>query len=678
MKVLFKKLGKCNKGLLITFILSFLIYLASLIFFTINILKLAQIETVIRIVALSIFYLLLLGYLIGGLLTLITKRTKTLIVCTIIVLLFSGVFCFASYYIDKTINKIDNISKEYVTYTSNLITLKDTDENDIDSIGIISDTDDVEGFILAQEIIKEENIDEDIIKEYDDYYEMLTALYAKELDAVFVTSNYSVIFSSEELFANIKEDTKVIAEYSKKMENKDKLTADDVSSKKLTEPFTILLLGVDSEKDGLNANQAFNGDTLMMITFNPNTMNATMFSIPRDTYVPIACRNGAENKINSSAASGTKCVIDTVEDLTDIDIDYYVKVNFKGVVDLVEALGGVEVDVPISFCEQDSNRQFGSNTICLEPGLQTLNGEEALAFSRHRKTLPRGDFQRVEHQQMVVEGIAKKAKNVRSVNDFYSILDAISKNIDTNMTTQKMLSFYNVFKKMLTTSLQNNTDFITIDHTYLTGSDLTMYNPSTRMNMYTFQYNRSSLKEIVDLMKVNLELQEPEHIKTFNFSINEEYEQKVAGNQNVQAEATEELLPDFTNSTIGYVQSWANARNISLRINYIEQGDPKYNKNKANGIVVGQNVNARTLVSNIKSLTVDVIRHDENDDETNINIGSQKSSTKTDNQSSTTTPSADDDEQSSSSSNDTDEEETPPSTGEDEETPELPPNISLD
>ena len=163
--------------------------------------------------------------------------------------------------------------------------------------------------------------------------------------------------------------------------------------------------------------------------------------------------------------------------------------------------------MPVSFCEQDSNRLFGDHEICLKPGMQKLNGEAALALSRHRKTLPLGDFQRVQHQQLVVEGIAQKAKSIRNVNDFYKILDAISKNIDTNMSTNKMLSFYNVFKKMLTTTLSGKDDFITIDHTYLTGSDLTMYNPSTRMNMYTFQYNKASLAEIVKLMKVNLEIE---------------------------------------------------------------------------------------------------------------------------------------------------------------------------
>ena len=98
----------------------------------------------------------------------------------------------------------------------------------------------------------------------------------------------------------------------KVLKNEDKKL---VNNKSLEAPFTVLALGVDSDRNGLNANAAFNGDTLILMTFNPKTLTATMFSIPRDTYVPIACRNNAYAKINSSAAYGTSCVIDTIEQL---------------------------------------------------------------------------------------------------------------------------------------------------------------------------------------------------------------------------------------------------------------------------------------------------------------------------------------------------------------------------
>ena len=237
----------------------------------------------------------------------------------------------------------------------------------------------------------------------------------------------------------------------KKKENQDLILS---SNKDFDEPLTFLLMGVDSEDNGLNANAAFNGDTLMIITFNPTTLTTTMLSIPRDTYVPIACRSNSYSKINSAAAYGTSCVVDTVSNFLDIDIDYYVKINFKGVVDLVDALGGIEVDVEAPtynadrydgmMCEQNSDRLFGDNLVCVEPGLQTLNGEQALAYARNRHLYIGSDLDRIRHQQQVVEAIAQKALQFSSIKDLQDILNAISNNIATNMTTDTILSGYNV------------------------------------------------------------------------------------------------------------------------------------------------------------------------------------------------------------------------------------------
>lgn len=102
---------------------------------------------------------------------------------------------------------------------------------------------------------------------------------------------------------------------------------------KIDKPFTMLVMGIDSTANTLSKNATGNGDALMLVTFNPKTLNATIFSIPRDTYVPIACfENQKENKITHAAWNGENCMIKTIENLTDINIDYYVKINFQGVV----------------------------------------------------------------------------------------------------------------------------------------------------------------------------------------------------------------------------------------------------------------------------------------------------------------------------------------------------------
>jgi len=237
----------------------------------------------------------------------------------------------------------------------------------------------------------------------------------------------------------------------------------------------------------------------------------------------------------------------------------------------------------------------------LDKGEQTLNGEEALALSRHRKTLPAGDFQRVEHQQLVVEAMAKKAKTIRNVDTLYDILDAISNNIETNIKTSEMLNLYNVGKNII---FKNNAN-INLQKTYLTGYDLTLLIPGLG-NVYTFQYYEQSLKEIIKAMKVNLELEKPEMIKTFNFSVNYTYEPTIIGKE-YYSEKRNEALPSFVDSSIDYLENWANARNITINKNYITEDMYGYNENK-NGIITSQDIPEGTLVKTITSITVNVIK----------------------------------------------------------------------
>ena len=605
MKKILKKFKKLDKKFKIMFYIVSILYIVSIVFISQSLLLLKNIETVLRIVFLIFIYLSYFIYLFISVLLLFSKRSKSYVGNSIFISIISIVFIVVSIYINKTYNIVDRMNKDVITYSSSLVVMKNTEfKNDSNfTVGMISDENDIEGNILANKLIDKKKLDKIDVKYYDNYLEMLGDLYSKSIDGILVSSGYVVSFSGYDNYNNIGSETKIVYTYKKKRKN---VSLKSGSGKKLTEPFTILLLGVDSEVDGLKANQAFNGDTMMMITFNPTTLNTTVFSIPRDTYAPIACNGKKSNKINSSAAGGTTCVINTLKDLTGINIDYYVKINFKGVVDLVEALDGIVVDVPVDFCEQDSNREFGDHEICLKKGVQTLNGEAALALSRHRHSLPLGDFQRVQHQQLVVEAMAKKVKNIRSVNKFYKVLDAISKNIETNVSTDEMLNLYNVGKKML---LENDAS-INIEKTYLTGYDLTMLIPGLG-NVYTFQYYPESLNEIVKAMKINLGLEKPKMIKTFNFSANYTYEVPVIGKQYYSVKRNE-ALPSFVGSSISYLNTWANARGITVNTNYVTEGMDGYDENK-NGIITSQSVSKGTLVSEVKSITVSVVKSSKNE-----------------------------------------------------------------
>jgi LCP family protein required for cell wall assembly len=513
------------------------------VYFILNLLKLSGIEDVIRYIVITLLVILSL-YVLRKYLKLRKqpKKIKYIIFIILLLLLGTGEFVLGSI-IDKGISTIDKISKDKITYTSALIAMKDGNYTEISkikdaSVGIITDTDDVEGYKLAQSIIKKDKISDDQLVEYDDYITMLTDLYDGEVDAIFISGSYADKYSSIEKFTNISDEVVVLDKYSKLMK-KVVDSSTKASTKKVTEPFTLLLLGVDSETEDISKTSGL-GDSIMLITFNPNTLNATIFSIPRDTYVPISCYRNALSKITHAASGGDSCMIKTIENFTGIDIDYYVKMNFKGLVKLVDSLGGIDVEVPYKFCESNSSRSL-SDLVFVNEGWQHLDGEQALALSRNRKEVSecgsewnkgtRNDFVRGQNQQLVVKAIINKAKTIKSVNQVYEILDTISISLDTNLTTDQMLDFYNVFKKILlsSNSLSDTNDVISMQKTYLNGSGGLIYDNIMNMDLYEYVPSTQSLNAIIKAMKINLGLIEDEPNKTFSFSADEEYEQEVIG-----------------------------------------------------------------------------------------------------------------------------------------------------
>lgn len=604
-----KKKFKFNRVLsLITFLTSiYLIY---------NILLLGPIEKLIRYILIVIILFINFVFLIGSF-KFKTKAKNIILMITMLISIFFNVV--VGYNINKIYSAISSVNKAYITYSSSLITLKNSDISDVKDvtdkdIGIINDHDSVDGYILANEIIEENDLKIDNeIKEYDNYTAMINDLYDKKLDAVFLPTNYEAMFSSVEGLESISEETKIIISKDRKEAKKENNSLS--SNKKVDEPFTILLMGVDSTKDGLSNADSFNGDSLILVTFNPNTLNATMLSIPRDTYVPIACFPGQyENKITHSAWQGTSCVVDTIENFLDVDIDYYMKINFTGLVDLVDAVGGVTVDVPYSFCEQDSKRRFGSHTLYVKKGTQELNGEEALALSRNRKTHAdkcssewtqgtRDDFVRGKNQQLVVQGLVNEFKNINNIDTIYDILDAISKNLDTNMSTETMLSFYNIVKDIMTRS-KDSDELVSIQTLNLSGYGQMIYDENSKMVLWNYVPNKPSVEDIKEAMQINLGLESYTMEKDFSFSISEEYEKQVIGKGPYSSYTTYDLVPDFTRYTKQEAINWGYRNGVNININTVSKSSKYY----YDGQIIGQSQPAKKRIDKLSgSITIDVV-----------------------------------------------------------------------
>ena len=643
MKKFFRKLKKSNKVLRYIYYIVSIVYIVTLFFFIKSLLSLSGIETVLRIVFIVFFILYIVLYCFWNLLNLLRRKYKALIITSIVSVIFIIIFCVGSYYINMVYSNIDNITEDdRLMYTSYLIALKDTEFDNDSSVGMLDSENEIEWNVLARKLYSEEKL-ANSITDYTDYNEMIRDLYNGDIDALFVPGNYVTLFSNEEQYQNISSETKVLYEYSEEMDNQDLVLSSD---KTFDEPLTFLLMGVDSEKAGLNANAAFNGDTLMLITFNPTTLTATMVSIPRDTYVPIACNNNRYAKINSSAAYGTSCVIDTVSNFLDVEIDYYVKINFKGVVELVDAIGGVEVDVEAPtynsdkydgmMCEQNSDRQFGSSLVCIEPGLQTLNGEQALAYARNRHMYIGGDLDRIRHQQQVVEAIASKALQFSSITDLQNILNAISSNIATNMDTNTILSGYNVVKNMVSNVIGGE-DLLNINKAYLETYSLPVYVRSMGYTTSAQGYYVDSLEDIRHALKVTLGLEDEEVIKTFSFSVNESYEITSPGS-GLRQEKSSSTLPNFIGSTVSVAEKFCNEHGIDFHIEYVDPDSEHYNPNVAVGLIGDQSEFIGVLLSTVDELTVYVVNSREsiseepdNGDETNSGTDSEDENNSSDN-----------------------------------------------
>ncbi|MCD5001684.1 LCP family protein [Enterococcus saccharolyticus] len=212
----------------------------------------------------------------------------------------------------------------------------------------------------------------------------------------------------------------------------------DLSQK---QPFSVLLLGIDT--GDLGRTEQGRSDTLMVATVNPETNKTTLVSIPRDTYVEIV-GHGTQDKINHAYAfGGAAMAMDTVENYLDIPIDHYVSINMMGIKELVDAVGGVDVNNDLEFESRGEHFAFGPIH---------LEGERALTYLRMRYEDSRGDYGRQLRQRAVVEGIMNKALSLNGVTQYQGILNTMEGNMKTDMSFGDMqkiaLDYRDAFSKM--------------------------------------------------------------------------------------------------------------------------------------------------------------------------------------------------------------------------------------
>jgi len=249
---------------------------------------------------------------------------------------------------------------------------------------------------------------------------------------------------------------------------------------------SILFIGVDESHVRSAKNSGARSDALMVATLNEKENSIKLLSIPRDSYVFIPSQQMYDKITHAHAYNGVVGTVETVEELLEIPIDYYVKMNFHAFIDVVDALGGIEAEVPYEVVELDSNDK---RSVHLKPGRQTLNGEEALALARTRRM--DSDLERGKRQQEIMKAIFQKATSVSAFSKYGDLIDAVGKNMTTDITFSEFKALMNYF------SISSGVD---IESIQLKGSD------SYINGVYYYQLDEQNLLEIKQTLNHHLEL----------------------------------------------------------------------------------------------------------------------------------------------------------------------------
>ncbi|MEF9892002.1 MAG: LCP family protein, partial [Anaerorhabdus sp.] len=536
-----------------------------------------------------------------------TKRKKYLNIGAaflVICLLLGGFGTYVTGRINKNVNKITQTGTINETVDTSLVIFDENQQFSINSIaemngktlGVVKDSNYEK---LALEKLTSENVTV-TTTEYEDYITLAQGLFAGEVDIAALPGNYEAQLGVNDGFDEYLVNTKAVDTFSKVVEvNVEKGSDKDLT----TEPFTVLIMGT---AEGLS-------DAMMIASFNPISMRVTLTSIARDSYVPIACSSGS-SKINSARGRSRQCAIDTVEQLTGIPIDYYFESNFKGIVDMVDAIGGIVVNNPYEFVGQNSSSERGHKTVWIPAGENVpLNGEQALAFARERKLYATGDFQRQANQQQVIEAILTKVMRLRDLNKALDMLDAAGDNVSTNMSVDQLISLFNYSMGKVNRSFdqEHPEKIFDIVGSRITGYNSGLWNEGLQQNIYIYRLYEGSLKDtragITRNIDLNSKIDAPKSVKweaTWEFYpptlSNETYAEKV-----IVAEIPDNL-PAYT--TVGKLTAWAKSFGIAVNIQYVTEGMEGYDGNLADGTIIWQDVPAGTAASAFTQINIKVIQ----------------------------------------------------------------------
>ena len=364
--------------------------------------------------------------------------------CMCVGLAYGNYFIYKT---DDTFDVVTSLADSKATMTS-IVVLKSSSikkEKDLKgkTIGTILDMDKV----ATKRMLKD--LDSDNIKyktkDYSTLDDMMEAFYAGEVDAICLNEKYRDILHESEAYFNFQTDSRVVHQnvHYTKVEKNDNPSdpVNDISK----DAFTVLVSGNDSYGTLQDSNTR--SDANLLLTVNPKTGTILMTSIPRDYYVELvcpeddpelACPEGSSDKLTHSGLMGVKSTEETIEKALGIKINYNVRINFSSVVNLVDALDGIDLDIKKG---EEVDIFYVNSQPGLSVGKHHVDGETALAFARERHAYLDGDNQRVRNQQKVFKAIFKRIVSPKMITNYGKFMDALAVAFDTNLSGDEISNF---------------------------------------------------------------------------------------------------------------------------------------------------------------------------------------------------------------------------------------------
>lgn len=433
-----KKNKKQNKVGKVFGIIFSILLVAATMYLLFNIIKLNVLPTKLLFLMTIVFVLLDLIFIL--LLCFATKGVVSKIICIIFALAISLGSCLGGYYISKTgglLSSMTNVAK----HSKNTISVVVKESSDMKkktdlagrSVGTLANINTVGSKKILKELTNSGISMEQ--KEFGSMTEMLESFYNGEVDSIVISESSRSQITDMEAYANFDSNTRVVYQTFYKVENTDKANA---VSNITTTPFNVLISGSDT-RGGFDENGR--SDVIMVATVNPKTGTILLTSVPRDFYVTTACdagdgcQQGALDKITHTGIHGTNTTKRTVEQLLGIEINYTFKVGFDTVTDIVDAVGGIDVNVEPGY---ECSNFLHAPGLSVHAGVNHLNGEQALGYTRERYAYSEGDRQRTKNQQQVLMGIVDKITSPAIVTNYASIMDSMSDTFSTTMSSQEI------------------------------------------------------------------------------------------------------------------------------------------------------------------------------------------------------------------------------------------------